>query len=99
MKILHLVVMGKYFDQFKAGTKDTEYRAYNDYWIARIMKDPRRGEELHTHVKLRRGYHRDAPTLLLPIIRVDVINERTELMDGRQFAIRLFNPMAETFKI
>lgn len=58
MKILHLVVMGKYFDQFKAGTKDTEYRAYNDYWIARIMKDPRRGEEL--------PYARQAQTRLPP---------------------------------
>ena len=50
MKILDLVLKGKWFDMIKNGPKREEYREIKPYWAKRIEKNK------YTHVKFRRGY-------------------------------------------
>jgi len=39
MKILHLNVKRKWFDLIASGEKRIEYRAYNEYWFSRLVKN------------------------------------------------------------
>lgn len=39
MRILHLHVKKKYFDQIKSGEKTQEYRLANSYWTKRLVYD------------------------------------------------------------
>jgi hypothetical protein len=57
-KTLHLVLKGVYFDQIKAGVKTVEYREIKPYWDNRLV-----GRE-YDQIKLRRGYQKNAETLL-----------------------------------
>ena len=59
MKILHLNLYRKYFDEIADGTKTTEYRDKTDYWKKRIE-----GKE-YDMIKFRNGYAKDAPTMLV----------------------------------
>ena len=47
MKILHLHVTRKHFDQIKSGNKKEEYRAWNIYWKKRIIGVPFEAVEIY----------------------------------------------------
>ena len=69
MKILHLHVKKKYFDQIKAGDKKEEYRRETRYWRARLIKNvephlimvhcgyPRKGDSSRTLLFRYAGYY------------------------------------------
>ena len=59
IKILHLNLFRKYFDQIAEGTKTVEYRDYTDYWKKRIE------HREYDVIKFRNGYAKDAPTMLV----------------------------------
>ena len=59
IKILHLNLFRKYFDEIANGTKTIEYRDKTDYWKKRIE-----GRE-YDIIKFRNGYAKDAPTMLV----------------------------------
>ena len=67
MKLLHLNLKGEYYDQIAAGTKDEEYRLYNDYWRKRLLHReydgivikrgyPKRGDTSRTLERVWRGW-------------------------------------------
>ena len=59
MKILHLNLYRKYFDQILKGEKTTEYREVTPYWSKRL-------EGRHYDViKFRNGYAKDAPEMIV----------------------------------
>lgn len=49
MRILHLNLCYKYWDEIKAGNKPFEYRLVKDYWVKRLAKD-------YDEVWFHRGY-------------------------------------------
>jgi len=56
MSYLFLNLKGEYFDQIKAGTKQVEYRLYNEYWKKRLLDGGRFKE--WEKIVIRRGYPR-----------------------------------------
>ncbi|MCK5610794.1 ASCH domain-containing protein [Candidatus Pacearchaeota archaeon] len=50
MKILHLTLKKKWFDDILYGGKDEEYREIKEYWIKRLIAHN------YTHVKFTNGY-------------------------------------------
>ena len=59
MRILHLNLFRKYFDEIAEGTKTIEYRKKTDYWKRRIE-----GRE-YDYIQFRNGYAKVAPTMLV----------------------------------
>ena len=59
MKILHLNLFRKFFDQIAEGTKTIEYRDRTDYWKKRIENRE------YDIIKFRNGYAKNAPTMLV----------------------------------
>jgi len=59
MKILHLTLKKKWFDQILAGTKKIEYREIKPYWTKRLFdKD---GKPKHYDIiEFRNGYSKEA---------------------------------------
>ena len=76
MKILHLNLYRKYFDQILKGEKTTEYREVTPYWSKRL-------EGRHYDViQFRNGYATDAPTMLVEYNGYDV-KDRYEIKLGK----------------
>ena len=59
MKILHLNLFRKYFDQIADGIKTIEYRDRTDYWKKRIENRE------YDAIKFRNGYAKNAPIMLV----------------------------------
>ena len=59
IKILHLNLFKKYFDEIANGTKTIEYRDKTDYWKKRIE------HKEYDVIKFRNGYAKNAPTMLV----------------------------------
>ena len=76
IKILHLNLYRKYFDEIADGTKTTEYRDKTDYWKRRIE-----GRK-YDIIKFRNGYAKDAPTMLVEYNGYD-ITDRYEIKLGK----------------
>ena len=68
MKILNLNLYRKYFDDIVNGTKTIEYRDRTDYWKKRIE-----GRQYDV-IKFRNGYAKDAPTMLVEYVGLNVGN-------------------------
>lgn len=62
MKICHLVLKHEYYDLFKSGEKDVEYRDNTEYWRRRILGIDKSGIDQATHVTLHRGYTNETMT-------------------------------------
>ena len=59
MKILHLNLYRKYFDQILKGEKTTEYREVTPYWSKRLEG------RYYDVIKFRNGYRKDAPEMIV----------------------------------
>ena len=77
IKILHLNLFKKYFDEIANGTKTIEYRDKTDYWKKRIE------HKEYDVIKFRNGYAKVAPTM-----RVEYKGMYTS---GSQYALVLGN--------
>ena len=67
-KILHLNLFRKYFDEIAEGTKTIEYRDKTDYWKKRLENRE------YDVIKFRNGYAKDAPTMLVEYVGLNVGN-------------------------
>ena len=76
IKILHLNLFRKYFDEIANGTKTIEYRDKTDYWKKRIE------HKEYDVIKFRNGYAKDAPTMLVEYKGYSV-DEEYELKLGK----------------
>tara|TARA_R110000824_G_scaffold316949_1_gene504187 strand:+ start:208 stop:471 length:264 start_codon:yes stop_codon:yes gene_type:complete len=68
MKILHLNLFRKYFDEIAEGTKTIEFRDRTDYWKKRLVNRE------YDMIKFRNGYAKDAPTMLVEYYGLNVGN-------------------------
>lgn len=84
MKALILPIKKVWFDKIKSGEKPYEYRVCSPYWKARFSKNP-------SHVILRNGYSKEAPSLIAEIENIQVVDGlKTDLkIDAPVFAIKL----------
>jgi len=62
VKVCHLILKYKYYDDIKAGQKDTEYRENTEYWRRRILGANSDGSDQATRVTLHRGYTSETMT-------------------------------------
>ena len=76
MKILHLNLFRKYFDEIAEGTKTIEYRDKTDYWKKRIENRE------YDVIQFRNGYNKNAPTMLVEYEGYNV-GEEYELKLGK----------------
>ena len=67
-RILHLNLFRKYFDEIANGTKTIEYRDKTDYWKKRLENKE------YDVIKFRNGYAKDAPTMLVEYVGLNVGN-------------------------
>ena len=67
-KILHLNLFRKYFDEIVEGTKTIEFRDRTDYWKKRLVNRE------YDVIKFRNGYAKDAPTMLVEYVGLNVGN-------------------------
>ena len=73
MKVLHLVLKRKYWEQIHKGTKTTEYRYFTKYWQNRL-------EGKHfTHIKFQLAYSKNPPTMLVEVLDRNVVEYKDEL--------------------
>lgn len=66
MKVLHLTLSKKCFDDIVSGKKKEEYREFKQYWIVRLFVDD--GESTLTPKKFdaivfKNGYSKNVPTI------------------------------------
>ena len=76
MKILHLTLKKKWFDQILAGTKKIEYREIKPYWTKRLFDD--NGKSKHYDIiYFRNGYSKDAHKMQVKFkgIRIGLLKE------------------------
>ncbi len=79
MKILHLTLFRKWFDEIASGAKTREFRRKTDFWRRRLV-----GREYDV-VHFRNGYRRGAP-----FMRVEFLGLEDGVWEGEGvFAIRL----------
>ncbi len=79
MKILHLNLFRKYFDQILNGTKTIEYRDITPYWSKRL-------EGRHYDViQFRNGYAKVAPVMIVEFKGMGIAND----VQGSRYAIQL----------
>lgn len=72
---IDLVLKGKWYDLIESGEKKAEYRRLCEFWWKRIFTsswdwqyNPMGGFDLkHHYVRLRRGYGKDAPSMMFYI--------------------------------
>lgn len=61
MKILHLTLIKKYFDQIASGKKKQEYREFKPYWIKRLTDLECDYYYNFDEIHFRNGYSKNAP--------------------------------------
>lgn len=77
MKILHLNVKKKYFDQIKAGTKTEEYREYKKYWQKRLF------DKEFDYIIFKNGYQKNAPVIKKKYLETKIALIRHEHFDNK----------------
>ena len=71
MKILHLNLKKKWFDQILAGTKKIEYREIKPYWTTRLFDSDGKPKKFDI-IEFRNGYSKEAR-----VVRVEFEGIRT----------------------
>ena len=66
-KILHLILMRKYFELILNGVKTKEYRDKTSYW------DKRLANREYDVIQFRNGYAKDAPIMVIPYAGYEII--------------------------
>lgn len=69
MKILHLTLKKKWFDQIAEGIKKVEFRQIKPYWQKRI--EGRQYDEIH----FRNGYQKNAPFMRVKYLGYCIKND------------------------
>lgn len=103
--ILDLVVKGEWFDKIKSGKKSHEFREINGYWEQRLEKslypiEWKNGVRFkstdYKAVRFRRGYEKNADTMLFDIRAIKIVDGRdTDLhTDSDVFDIELGDRIA-----
>ncbi len=79
MKILHINLKAKYFNEIKEGVKPFEFRLRNDYWSKRLIN--KKYDEVH----FKLGYPKSSDTN--KIIKVPYLGYEIQTITHEQFGI------------
>jgi len=84
MRILHLTLKRKWFDDIAAGRKHNEYRDMNPYWDSRLLG------KCFDEVHFRNGYSLDRPFMRIQWLgcQRDITNRRYVIGLGKILEIR-----------
>ncbi len=74
MKILHLTLKKKWFDEILAGTKNTEYREIKPYWTKRLLNED--GTPIkYDFIYFRNGYSKDCRKMIVEYKGLNISKE------------------------
>lgn len=86
MKILHIIIKRKYFDQIAVRSKTIEYRIVKEYWIKKLV------DQRYDSVIFQAGYRKDAPRMEVEYLGYLIQNLKHEFFGDDPvivFAIKL----------
>ena len=63
-KILHLILMRKWFDEILVGTKKIEYREIKPYWTKRLFNKDGTAKK-YDLIYFKNGYAKDCPKMIV----------------------------------
>jgi len=81
MKILHLTLHKKWFDEILNGTKKIEYREIKPYWTKRLFDD--RKPKKFDIILFRNGYGKKSPQMKVEFLGVKVENNKYNILLGK----------------
>ena len=81
MKILHLTLHKKWFDEILNGTKKIEYREIKPYWTKRLLDD--RKPKKFDIILFRNGYGKESPQMKVEFLGVKVENNKYNILLGK----------------
>jgi hypothetical protein len=90
-KMLELVLKGKWFDMIESGVKKEEYRDLKPYWWKRIFTSNYENPAAllvggyngrFSCVRFRRGYQKNAPTMVWKLGHVGIGHAKPEWAEG-----------------
>ncbi len=67
MKVLHLTLHKKWFDEIKAGEKKEEYREAKQYWLKRLFDEKGKPKEFDV-IKFRNGYNKNSRKMFVKFL-------------------------------
>ena len=74
MKILHLTLKKKWFDEILVGTKNTEYREIKPYWTKRLLNKD--GTPIkYDLIYFRNGYSKDCRKMIVEYKGLNISKE------------------------
>lgn len=87
MKILHLNLKKKYFEQILSGEKKFEYREIKKYWIKRLQK------KKYDLIEFKNGYSKDARKFYVEYLGYEIQTRKFEItgQNINVYAIKLGN--------
>lgn len=106
MKVLHLTLKKKFFDQILSGIKKQEYREIKPYWIVRLLSNIEYLTDLegvknvearfksYDAIKFTNGYASDSPTFTIECKGISIgkaVPEWSNNWQGEVFIIHLGN--------
>ena len=81
MKILHLTLHKKWFDEILNGTKKIEYREIKPYWTKRLLDDEK--PKKFDIILFRNGYGKKSPQMKVEFLGVKVENNKYNILLGK----------------
>jgi len=82
MKILHLTLHKKWFDEILAGTKKIEYREIKPYWTKRLFDDDGSPKKFDM-IFFRNGYSKDCRKMQVQCLGIRKGKKEYEIMLGK----------------
>ena len=81
MKILHLTLHRKWFDEILNGTKKIEYRDIKPYWTKRLFDNgkPKKFDE----ILFRNGYSKNSPKMRAEFLGIRIENGKYNILLGK----------------
>ena len=81
MKILHLTLHRKWFDEILNGTKKIEYRNIKPYWTKRLSDSgkPKKFDE----ILFRNGYNNNSPKIIGEFLGIKEKNGKYNILLGK----------------
>jgi len=81
MKILHLTLHKKWFDEILNGTKKIEYREIKPYWTKRLLDDEK--PKKFDIILFRNGYGKKSPQMKVEFLGVRVKDDKYNILLGK----------------
>ena len=82
MKVLHLILHKKWFDQILARTKEIEYRDIKPYWTKRLFDESGKPKKFDV-IFFRNGYNKDCRKMKIEFKGIRKGKKEYEILLGK----------------